>query len=418
VEVILRKRDGLALSEGEISEFVLGYCRGEVADEQAAAFCMAVFFRGMTPEETAALTGAMVASGGRVDLSSVPGPRVDKHSTGGVGDKTTLVLAPLMAAAGLRVAKLAGRGLGHTGGTLDKLESIPGLRVDLSRGTFLDQLRRIGVAVAGQTDDLVPADRRLYALRDVTGTVDSLPLVAASVMSKKLAGGADAVALDVKVGRGAFAATRSAAEELAALMRGIGERSGLRVATLLSAMDQPLGHAVGNALEVREAVEALHGRGPDDLIELCLALGERLLALAGVRADLELLLRRGAALARFRDLVAAQGGDPRVADDPDAVLPRAARVEPVPSPGDGYVLAVDALLAGRAAADLGAGRRRKEDAVDPAAGLVLRSKVGDRVRRGEPLAWVHGREVGQAVAAVLQAYRIGPDRPARPRLLL
>jgi len=411
VALIRRKRDGERLPAAEIAAFIQAYMRGDVADEQAAALCMAVFFRGMDDGETAALTDAMIASGERVDLSAIPGTKVDKHSTGGVGDKTSLVLIPLLAAAGFPVAKLSGRGLGHTGGTLDKLESIPGMRVDLDRARFLDQVQRIGLAIAGQGPDLVPADGRLYALRDVTATIESL--IAASIMSKKIAGGADTVVLDVKVGSGAFMKEAALARDLARRMLAIGRAAGRRTVALLSDMSQPLGFAVGNAVEVAEAAATLRGRGPADLVELCLALGER----AGAeRARLERLLADGSAFAKLGAMVEAQGGDPRALEVPER-LPQAPCRTDVAAPASGYVTQVDALAVGRAVAELGAGRRHKGDAVDPAVGVILRKKVGDAVRAGESLATVLARREGAGAGELLAAYRIGAA-PAAPRPLI
>ncbi|MEW6399307.1 MAG: pyrimidine-nucleoside phosphorylase [Bacillota bacterium] len=440
VDLILKKRDGGTLSREELGFLIQGYVRGEVPDYQMAAFLMAVCLRGMEPGEVADLTMAMVDSGDRMDLGSIPGIKVDKHSTGGVGDKTTLVLAPLVAAAGVPVAKMSGRGLGHSGGTLDKLESIPGLTVDVPPERFLEQVRRIGLAVVGQSRRLVPADGKMYALRDVTGTVDSLPLIASSIMSKKIGAGADAIVLDVKTGRGAFMKDFESALTLARTMVDIGERAGRRTRALITGMDQALGHAVGNALELREAVATLAGGGPADLRELCLVLGSHMLVLGGVAQDLaqarsrlEELLESGAALARLQAMVEAQGGDPRAVLAPgvsgraDAgvrdgdLLPVARYVHLLPADVDGYVTRVDALLVGRAAMLLGAGRARKEDRVDPAVGIVLRRKVGDPVRRGEPLAEVHYNDADRLPAALElleHAYRIEGQRPPVPPLIL
>lgn len=440
VDLILKKRDGGTLSREELDFLVRGYVRGEVPDYQMAAFLMAVYFRGMEPGEVADLTMAMVESGDRMDLSSIPGIKVDKHSTGGVGDKTTLVLAPLVAAAGVPVAKMSGRGLGHSGGTLDKLESIPGLTVDIPPERFLEQVRRIGVAVVGQSRRLVPADGKMYALRDVTGTVDSLPLIASSVMSKKIAAGADAIVLDVKTGSGAFMKDFEAALALARTMVDIGERAGRRTRALITNMDQPLGYAVGNALELREAVATLAGGGPADLRELCLVLGSHMLVLGGAARDLaearsrlEELLASGAALARLQAMVEAQGGDPRAVLPPGLsgaaapavpekdLLPVARYVHLLPARADGYVARVDALLVGRAAMLLGAGRARKEDRIDPAVGIVLRRKVGDPVARGEPLAEVHYNDAGRLPAALElleRAYSIEGERPPVPPLIM
>jgi pyrimidine-nucleoside phosphorylase len=422
-DVIVRKRDGGELSPEELRFFVGGIADGSIPDEQVAAWAMAVFLRGMTDRETAELTRAMAASGATVDLRGVPGAKVDKHSTGGVGDKTTLVLAPLLAAAGVRVAKLSGRALGFTGGTLDKLESFPGLRVELDRDQFVAQVRTVGVAVAGQTSDLVPADRRLYALRDVTGTVESLPLIAASIMSKKLAGGADAIILDVKAGSGALMKDLASALRLARLMVAIGRDLGRRTAAVVSDMSQPLGRAVGNALEVREAIETLRGGGPADLRELCLELGSRVLRLAGVagnpreaRARLEACLEDGSGLERLRRLVAAQGGDARAVDDPDR-LPAAPRRTEVKAERGGRLAAVDAAAVGSAVMRLGAGRERKGDPVDPAVGVVLRKKRGEAVEAGEPLAEVHYRDEARLAAALpllRSAFALGDGSEAPP----
>jgi pyrimidine-nucleoside phosphorylase len=411
VAVIRRKRDGQPLADAEIAAFVAAYTAGEVADEQAAALCMAVFFQGMDDRETGALTRALVASGRTLDLGGIPGTKVDKHSTGGVGDKTSLVLVPLLAAAGFPVAKLSGRGLGHTGGTLDKLESIPGVRVDLDERRFLAQVRHVGCAIAGQGPELVPADGRLYALRDLTATIESPALIAASVMSKKIAGGADTIVLDVKVGAGAFMRTREQARDLARRMLAIGRGAGRRVAAVLSDMSQPLGRAVGNAVEVAEAVATLRGHGPADLVELCLTLG----AQAGAdRARLASHLRDGSAYDRLVAMLEAQGGEPGALDR----LPEAPFRTDVPAPASGFVAELDALAVGRAVAELGAGRRRKGDAVDPAVGVILHKKRGDAVRAGEPLATVLARRDGAGVAAVLAAYRVAEEPPAPLPLVL
>ncbi len=426
-DLIRKKRDGGALDPDEIRWLIAGYASGAIPDYQMSAWLMAVYFRGMTRAETAALTRAMIDSGRRVDLSAIPGVKADKHSTGGVGDKTTLVLAPLVAAAGLKVAKLSGRGLGHTGGTLDKLESIPGFRVDLPPERFLEQVRDVGLAVAGQGPDLVPADGKIYALRDVTATVDSVPLIASSVMAKKIAGGADVIVLDVKVGRGAFMADLESGRALARAMLEIAAAHGRRAAAILSSMDQPLGRAVGNALEVREALETLAGGGPADLRALCLELGARLLVLAGAesgvgqaRGKLERLLAEGAALRRFAAMVAAQGGDARVVEDP-GLLPAAPVTLPVTAPASGHVQRLDALEVGRVAVALGAGRAYKGQPVDPAVGVVLARKVGDAVAAGDPLATVHARrreDAERAAARLREAYHIGPEPVAPPPLLL
>jgi len=425
-DLIRKKRDGGELSREEITFLVDGFVRGDVPDYQVSAWLMAVYFRGMTDRETADLTLAMARSGRMLDLSGIPGVKVDKHSSGGVGDKTSLVLVPLVAACGVVVPKMSGRGLGHTGGTLDKLESIPGLRTEVDVDAFLQQVRRVGCAIVGQSPDLVPADKKLYALRDVTATVDSVPLIASSIMSKKIAGGADAIVLDVKTGSGAFMKRLEEARVLAQAMVAIGSALGRRTVAVLTDMDQPLGYAVGNALEVREAIETLRGDGPGDLTELCLELGSHMLRLAGRvrgpeegRDTLREAVRSGAGLRKFAEMVAAQGGDPAVADRPDR-LPAAPVVLDVQSPEDGYVEAVDAEAVGRVSMGLGAGRVRKEDTVDPAVGVVVEAKKGSRVHRGDVLAHVHARteEAAQAAArALLQAYRLGPTPPA-PRPLV
>ncbi|PDO10898.1 MAG: pyrimidine-nucleoside phosphorylase [Candidatus Reconcilbacillus cellulovorans] len=424
VDLIRKKRDGGEHTREEIDFLIKGYVRGDIPDYQMAAWAMAVVWRGMTPAETAHLALAMAHSGETADWSAVGGTVVDKHSTGGVGDKTTLVVAPLVASLGVPVAKMSGRGLGHTGGTIDKLESIPGFRTEIGRDELLSIVRRHGVAVVAQSGDLAPADKKLYALRDVTATVESIPLIAASVMSKKIAAGAQAIVLDVKVGSGAFMKTLSEAEALARAMVRIGADVGRKTAAVLTSMDQPLGYAVGNALEVREAIDVLRGGGPADLRELCLRLGAQMVALAGAADDpdaalrlLEAALADGRALAKFREWVAAQGGDPAVADDP-ASLPSASRVRPVASPADGVVTAIDAEAVGRAAMLLGAGRETKDALVDAAAGVVLRRKRGDAVRAGETLAELHWNAAFDARAAeaeriVAGAFRIG-DGPVEP----
>lgn len=425
VEIVERKRDGGKLSAEEIDAIVLGYTKGEVPDYQMAAFLMAVVWRGMDPEETAQLTDAMVRSGKRLDLSGF-GRVVDKHSTGGVGDKVTLVLAPLVAACGAPVAKMSGRGLGISGGTLDKLESFRGYRVDLSTTEFLAQLERIGVVVTGQTAELAPADGLMYALRDATATVPSIPLIAASVMSKKIAAGAHGLVLDVKVGRGAFMRTLRDARALARLMVAIGRAHGLEVTAELTSMDAPLGRSVGNALEAAEAIETLRGRGPGDLREVVLASGARMLVYArrardvrAGRAMLEGALADGSGLAKLRDLVGAQGGDARCVDDPSR-LPRARRVRALSAERTAYVAALDAARIGLASVRLGAGREKKGDPIDHATGVVLRAKVGDRVAKGETYAEVHsnGRGEDEALELARAAYGWRRERVAPPRLVL
>ena len=422
-ELIQRKRDGAELSGEEISDLVLGYARDEVPDYQMAAFCMAAYFRGLTPAETHALTDAMVRSGETVDLSALGRKVMDKHSTGGVGDKTSIALGPIVAACGVPFAKMSGRGLGHTGGTLDKLESIPGFRIELDGAAFLRQVDEVGMAIVGQTADLVPADKKLYALRDVTATVDIIPLIASSIMSKKIAGGADAIVLDVKVGDGAFMKTLEEARELARTMVELGRSAGREVVCELTDMDQPLGRAVGNALEIVEVLDTLEGAGPPDLVELVLGASAHLLAVSDLGVDehegrrrAEEALASGAARELYDRWVAAQAGDPS-----REALPRAATVAPVASPATGYVQAIAATGVGLAALHLGAGRVRKEDAIDHAVGIVCRAKRGDRVERGEPLAEVHARDEASAAVAVREVaacYRIGGERPGETPIVL
>jgi pyrimidine-nucleoside phosphorylase len=422
-ELIQRKRDGGELSAGEIGELVLAYARDEVPDYQMAAFCMAVYFQGLTPGETHALTDAMVRSGETVDLSALGRKVVDKHSTGGVGDKTSIALGPVVAACGVPFAKMSGRGLGHTGGTLDKLEAVPGFNVELAMDAFLRQVAEVGMAIIGQTAELVPADKRLYALRDVTATVDIIPLIASSIMSKKIAGGADAIVLDVKVGDGAFMKTLESARELAEAMRELGVRAGREVVCELTDMDQPLGRAVGNALEVREAVDTLRGEGPEDLVELVLGASGHLLALSDLAVDqaegrqgAEEALASGAALDLYERWVRAQGGDPAV-----EALPAAPVVRTVPAPEVGFVQGIAATAIGEAALRLGAGRVRKEDEIDHSVGIVCLAKRGDRVEPGSSLAEVHARSdeaAERALQEVTAAYRLGPEQPERRPIVL
>jgi pyrimidine-nucleoside phosphorylase len=423
-ELIQRKRDGEELASDEIAELVLGYARDEVPDYQMAAFCMAVYFRGLSERETFALTEAMVRSGETIDLGAALGRKVvDKHSTGGVGDKTSLAVGPIVAAGGVPLGKMSGRGLGHTGGTLDKLESIPGFRTELTLDEFVAQVRDVGVAIIGQTANLVPADKRLYGLRDVTATVDQRSLIAASIMSKKLAAGAQAIVLDVKVGDGAFMKTLDDARALAETMIEIGRNAGREVVCLLTDMDQPLGAAVGNALEVREALETVRGRGPADFTELVLDACARLLALSDLGVDepegrrrAEAAVRDGSAEAVWHRWLEAQGGDPD-----ESALPRAPIVREVTAPAAGHVQRLGAIAVGNAAVHLGAGRRTKEDAIDHAVGVVCLAKRGDTVRRGETIAEVHAHDettAGEAMRDVLAAYTIGPEPPADRPLLL
>ncbi|MEW8977425.1 MAG: pyrimidine-nucleoside phosphorylase [Symbiobacterium sp.] len=425
-DIIYRKRMGKELTTEEIRSLIAGYVSGEVPDYQMSAWAMAVCFQGMTARETADLTMAMAESGDMIDLSAIRGRKVDKHSTGGVGDKVSLVLVPLVAACGAPVAKMSGRGLGHTGGTIDKLESIPGFRVELTKEEFVDQVNRVGCAVAGQTGNLVPADKKLYALRDVTATVDSIPLIASSIMSKKIAGGADAVVLDVKVGSGAFMKNLDDAFRLAETMVAIGRQVGREVAAIISDMDQPLGHAVGNALEVAEAIETLRGFGPKDLEEICLRLGAQMLRLAGVAADeaearqqLLRALRSGRGLNKLIEMVEAQGGDSTYIRQP-VKLPRARRVVPVVASEGGFVQSIEALEVGVAAMMLGAGRETKGAPIDLGVGVVLRKKVGEAVAPGDVLAELHVNSearLAEAQARLQGAYRIGPEKPAERPLV-
>jgi len=424
--IIARKRDGHALTREEIAAFVRGVTTGQWADYQATALLMAIVLRGMTAEETADLTAAMMRSGTLADLAGVPGIKVDKHSTGGVGDKVSLVLAPLVAACGVPVPMMSGRGLGHTGGTLDKLESIPGFRVGLSLDEYRAQLQRIGVAMIGQTAELAPADRKLYALRDVTATVESIPLICASIMAKKVAEGIDALVLNVTFGRGAFMKTRARARALAAAMVAIGRSLHKPTRAVLTSMDQPLGRAVGNSVEVIESLEALKGRGPADLMEVTYTLGAHMLQLGGVTPDfhaartrLERAVDDGSALARFRELLVAQGGDAHVIDD-YARLPRAPVTRGVAAPAGGYVTDVDPMAIAQAALRLGAGRAQAAATVDPAVGLTDLAKVGDPVRPGDRLCTVHARDDADASAVlelVSSAFTVG-GRRAKPRPLV
>ena len=423
-ELIERKRNGEELAADEIAELILGYARGDVPDYQLAAFCMAVYFRGLNPAETYALTDAMIRSGTTLDLSDALGRKVvDKHSTGGVGDKTSIAVGPIVAACGVPVGKMSGRGLGHTGGTLDKLEAIPGFDVNLSTERFVEQLREVGLAIIGQTEDLVPADKQLYGLRDVTATVDIVPLIASSIMSKKIAGGADAIVLDVKVGDGAFMKTIEDARVLAEAMLELGRRAGREVVCLLTDMDQPLGAAVGNALEIVEARDTVRGQGPPDFTELVLDACARMLAFSDLGIDAEEGRRRaeaavadGSALAVYERWIQAQGGDP----DPGS-LPRAPVVREVLAPEAGTVTALGAIRVGVAALHLGAGRRAKGDEIDHAVGVVCRAKRGSQVVAGEVLAEVHARDeaaADEAAAAVRAAYELGAGRPREHSILL
>jgi pyrimidine-nucleoside phosphorylase len=428
VDIIRKKRDGGTLTRDEIAFWISGTVSGSVPDYQVSALLMALFLRGMTDEETAVLTDVMAHSGSMFTPGDLGGYTVDKHSTGGVGDKTTLVLIPLLAAAGLKVGKLSGRALGHTGGTIDKLEAIPGFRADLSRDRFLDLVRRTGLALADHTADMVPADRILYELRDVTATVDSLPLIVASIMSKKIAGGAQAIVIDVKTGAGAFLPKLEDSRRLARALVSIGERLGRKMAAVITDMSQPLGRRVGNALEVREAVDTLNGAGPEDLATLCCELGAELLVFAekaptrpAAISELRKHLKDGSALAKFRELIVNQGGQAEVLDRPD-LLPAAAKRSNVLAGEAGTVRRLDALLVGRGANALGAGRTKIEDAIDPAVGVELVRKIGERVEKNGTLAILHVNDethVAEARRLVESAYDIDPSgAPCAPLPLI
>ena len=426
VDVILKKKAGQALSQEEIRAFARGAADGSIPDYQLAALLMAICWQGMNAEETTHLTMEMMNSGGMVDLSAIDGVCVDKPSTGGVGDTTTLVLVPLAAACGAKVAKLSGRGLGHTGGTLDKLESIPGCSIDRTQEQFIEQVQKVGCAVIGQTQDLCPADKALYALRDVTGTVGSIPLIASSIVSKKLASGAGAIVLDVKTGSGALMQTVEESIELAKAMVEIGAKAGRPILALVTGMDQPLGTHVGNALEVKEAIDILSGRAGGDLLTVSLELGSRMLIASGIAKDVEDgkarmmdALRSGAGLQKLREMIEAQGGDGRVCEEL-AYLPHAAYKLDVPATASGYVAKMDTTAIGYAAQGLGAGRAKKTDMIDPAVGLVMQVRLGDYVKEGEPLAtlYFNKRELaGEAVSRMQAAVTIAKERPELPPLI-
>ncbi|MBW7896989.1 MAG: thymidine phosphorylase [Opitutaceae bacterium] len=418
--IIAKKRDGGVLAREEIGAFVQGATDGSWADYQLSALLMAIFVRGMTPEETAHYTDAMMRSGTVADLSSVPGIKVDKHSTGGVGDKVSIPLAPMVAACGVPVPMISGRGLGHSGGTLDKLESIPGFRTDLSLDEYRAQVARIGCALIGQTKDLAPADKKLYALRDVTATVECIPLICGSILSKKFAEGIDALALDVKFGRGAFMKSKAEARKLADALVRVGRAGGKNISAVLTSMEQPLGRTVGNALEVAESIACLRGEGPADLLEVTLTLGASMLVMGGVAPDepagrqqLEEVIANGAALAKFREIVRAQGGDVAVIDDPTR-LPQARWQEPLAAEANGFVQDVDAMEVALAALRLGAGRARAEDRVDPAVGISALVKSGAQVRRGDPLCLIHANDrtaLTEAGARLRKAILVGDTPP-------
>lgn len=426
-DIILKKRQGFELNGQEIEYFVNGCVSGTIPDYQISALLMAIFFKGLSKKETVDLTLHMYRSGEVADLSSIPGVKVDKHSTGGVGDKTTLVLGPLVASAGVSVAKMSGRGLGHTGGTIDKLESIPGFNVYMDENSFLKQVNDIGIAIVAQTGNLVPADKKLYALRDVTATVENISLIASSVMSKKLASGADAIVLDVKVGRGAFMKSLGEAEELAALMVEIGKSLGRNTVALITRMEEPLGLAVGNSLEMKEAINTLSGRGPEDLKEICLSLGAEMLLLAGkagstedARQILDQNIVNGRALEKLTQLIKSQGGNPSVVENYD-MLPEAMQKIDIKAPESGYVADIDALKIGLAAMRLGAGRETKESAIDLSAGILLHKKAGQPVSRGEALATLHynpNRGLEESIAMVNSAFAIKSSPPKKHPLVV
>ncbi|CAM2805140.1 pyrimidine-nucleoside phosphorylase [Paenibacillus sediminis] len=428
VDIIQKKRDGHELTREEISFLIKGYSRGEIPDYQMSAWAMAVYFQGMNPRETADLTLEMASSGEQIDLSPIHGIKVDKHSTGGVGDKTTVVLAPLVASAGVPVAKMSGRGLGHTGGTIDKLESISGFSVELTREQFFSQVNSIGAAVISQSGNITPADKKLYSLRDVTATVESIPLIASSVMSKKIAAGADAIVLDVKTGSGAFMKSLDASISLAQAMVEIGTEVGRQTVAVISDMDQPLGFGIGNALEIKEAIATLQGNGPKDLEEVCLFLGSHMLVLGGKAKDeqeartiLKKLIENGAAFDKLKQLVKAQNGDVSQIENPD-LLPSARRQIEVKAMGNGYVEAIQAEQIGIAAMLLGAGRETKESAIDLSVGIVITKKVADYVESGETIAVLHANtddesKIREVEQKVIEAYRVVDHEVKKPPLI-
>lgn len=415
-DLIMKKRNGGTLSRDEIFFMIEGYTKGNIPDYQMSAMMMAIYFNGMNEKETAALTMAMAESGDQLDLSGIQGIKVDKHSTGGVGDKTSLALTPMVSACGVKIAKMSGRGLGHTGGTIDKLESFQGFSTSLSEEAFIDQVNRIGISIIGQTKNLAPADKKLYALRDVTATVDNMSLIASSIMSKKLAAGADAIVLDVKTGSGAFMKEEADAMLLAGEMMTIGKNAGRKMMAVISDMDQPLGNAVGNALEVKEAIETLKGHGPADFTELCMTLGSCMLMVAEIteneqqaREMLKEAVDSGKALDKLAELVEAQGGDKRMVYETD-LLPKASSITPLLSEKDGYVEKIQCDEVGICSLILGGGRETKESAIDLSVGIVLTKKVGSHVKAGEPLAYIHSNEEAKRLACeerLRKAFHIG-----------
>ncbi|WCO00487.1 pyrimidine-nucleoside phosphorylase [Psychroserpens ponticola] len=427
VELIVKKRKGLELNKKELTSIIDGFISGEIPDYQISAFLMAVYFKGMNSTETAILTDLMMRSGELIDLSQIEGIKVDKHSTGGVGDKTTLVLAPLVAAAGVPVAKMSGRGLGHTGGTLDKMESIKGLSVDMSREEFIENVKKHNIAVCGQNANLVPADKKLYALRDVTGTVNNMSLIASSIMSKKLACGADAIVLDLKVGYGAFMKTLEDAEELAKVMINIGEKMNRNVIAVITSMSEPLGYTIGNALEVKEAIDTLKGKGPKDLTDLCLELGGHMLVLGNVSKNheeavekLKTLISSGKAFDKFKEFVKAQGGDVNSVENTDQ-LPSTKYSRTYKSEHQGYISELNALDVGLASVKLGAGRETKTSNIDFGAGIVLKKKIGDFVNKGDSLAELFSNDEGsfeKANELMTLAYKFADKKPLANPLIL
>ena len=424
IEIIEKKKNKQALSEAEIAFFVDGICTGSIADYQASALLMAICLNGMSAAETAILTDKMAHSGDTLDLAALS-PTADKHSTGGVGDKTSLIVAPIAAACGVNIAKMSGRGLGHTGGTIDKLESIPGFRTTISENDFLEQVKSIGIAIVAQSKNLVPADKILYALRDVTGTVESIPLIASSIMSKKLAAGADVIELDVKVGSGAFMKTAQEARELAAAMVDIGKKNGRKTAALITDMDEPLGTHIGNTLEIKEVIATLNGGGAEDLRTLCLSLAANIIALAeNIEKESALrlaeeALRSGKALGKFKQMVAAQGGNARYIENP-ALFEEAAFAHPIAAPQSGYIQKTDAQRIGETAALLGAGRQKMEDSIDFAAGIILEKKCGEYVAAGDTIATLYTNQkesLAPAAERFLSALTIGITAPQKPPLI-
>ena len=425
-DIIIKKRNGEALSDEEIAFFIKGYTDGSIPDYQASALLMAIYFRGMTDQEIATLTMEMAHSGDMLDLSAIKGLKADKHSTGGVGDKTSLVLTPLAASIGIPVAKMSGRGLGHTGGTIDKLESFPGFSTDISEEKFINNVNTIGIAIAGQTKNMAPADKKLYALRDVTGTVDSIPLIASSIMSKKLAAGADVIVLDVKTGSGAFMKTEEDSVRLANEMVRIGNNVGRRTLAVISDMDEPLGYAVGNAIEVKEAIDTLNGHGPADLLELCLTIGSLMAVGTGKAANVDeartLLLEKlndGSALKKFAEFVEAQGGDSAPVYD-TKLLPQASIVKEVYAPVDGYVSHIESDIVGISAMKLGGGRETKESPIDLSVGILINKKVGDKVEKGEKIATLYANDQEKLAAAITeleQAYSYSVAPVEKPKLI-